>query len=61
MGIFAVEPVSARPGVFDDGRIQSQPLDGVHVTFAPKSTLAADALSTCRCSCVDSTRYVRFS
>jgi hypothetical protein len=40
---FAVEPVSVRPGLFDDGRMHGQPLDGVHVTVTPTSSFATDA------------------
>jgi hypothetical protein len=40
---FVVEPVSVRPGILDDGRMRGQPLDGVHLTVTPTSTLAADA------------------
>ena len=31
-----------RPGVFDDGPLRGQSLDGIHVTFAPTGPLAAN-------------------
>jgi hypothetical protein len=40
---FAVEPAAVRPGIFDDGRMRGQPLDGVHLTVTPTSTFACDA------------------
>ena len=40
---FAVRPVSVKPGVFDDGPLTGQSLEGVHVTVAPAGPLAADA------------------
>jgi hypothetical protein len=39
---FAVEPVSVKPGVFDDGPLHDQSIEGVHVTLAPPGDLAAD-------------------
>jgi hypothetical protein len=39
---FAVEPVSVKPGVFDDGPLHDQSIEGVHVTLQPPGDLAAD-------------------
>lgn len=40
---FAVEPVAVKPGVFDDGRLPGQSLEGLHVTAARLGPIAADA------------------
>jgi hypothetical protein len=40
---FAVEPVSVKPGVFDDGPLHDQSIEGVHLTVTPPGTLAADS------------------
>ena len=40
---FAVEPVSVKPGVFDDGPLHDQSIEGVHLTVAPPGGLAADS------------------
>ncbi len=39
---FAVEPVSVKPGVFDDGPLHDQSIEGVHLTVTPRGALAAD-------------------
>ena len=39
---FAVEPVSVKPGVFDDGPLHDQSIEGVHFTVAPSQAFAAD-------------------
>ena len=39
---FAVEPVSVKPGVFDDGPLHDQSIEGVHLTVSPPGGLAAD-------------------
>ena len=40
---FAVRPVAVKPGVFDDGTLPGQSLEGVHLTVAPPGAVAADA------------------
>ena len=39
---FAVKPVAVNPGVFDDGRLHGQSLEGVHLTVAPDGDFAVD-------------------
>ena len=38
--LFAVRPVAVEPGVFDDGRVAGQFLDGIHVTLAALAAVA---------------------